>query len=218
MGAWNPKISLGWDHIEGIPRSVNGRGFFMSEKVVMSPEEIRRALTRIAHEVLENNHGCDGLVFIGVHTRGVPLARRLAEEIGRFENEEIPVGSLDIGLYRDDLAYRLDQLVFKPSEMPVDITGKRVVLVDDVLFTGRSVRAAMDALVEHGRPQQILLAVLIDRGHRELPIKANFVGKNIPSSRHERIQLRLKEIDGRDEVVIIDNTTEIVDKAVRSIG
>jgi len=188
----------------------------MSEKIIMSKDEIRRALTRIAHEILENNHGCDNLVFTGIHTRGVPLASRLAASVGSIEGEVIPVGSLDIGLHRDDLAYLPDQPVPRPSDIPVDITGKTVVLVDDVLFTGRSVRAAMDALVELGRPQQILLAVLIDRGHRELPIKANFVGKNIPSSRYERVQLRLSEVDGRDEVVIIDSTAEMVAKAVRN--
>lgn len=177
----------------------------MPEKVIMSEDEIRRTLTRIAHEVLENNGGCDDLVFIGVHTRGVPLAHRIAAVIKGFERVDIPVGALDIGPHRDDLPYLEVQPVIRPSDIPANITGKNVILVDDVLFTGRSIRAAMDALIDFGRPQRILVAVLIDRGHRELPIKANFVGKNIPSSKYERIQLRLKETDDRDEVVITDS-------------
>lgn len=176
----------------------------MPEKVIMSEEEIRRALTRIAHEVLESNGGPDGLVFIGIHTRGVPLAHRIAEVIRGSEKVDVPVGALDFGPHRDDLPYLGVQPVIRPSDIPTDVTGKNVILVDDVLHTGRSVRAAMDALVDYGRPRRIMLAVLVDRGHRELPIKANFVGKNIPSSKYERIQLRLKETDGQDEVVIMD--------------
>ena len=175
----------------------------MPEKVIMTAEEIRRALVRIAHEVLENNGGCTGLVLIGIHTRGVPLAQRIAAVIKSAENENVPVGTLDIGLHRDDLQYLESPPVIRPSDIPTNITGRNVILVDDVLFTGRSIRAAMDALIEFGRPQRIQLAVLIDRGHRELPIKANFVGRNIPSSRYEHIQLRLQETDGKDEVVII---------------
>jgi pyrimidine operon attenuation protein/uracil phosphoribosyltransferase len=169
----------------------------------MTGEEIRRALVRISHEVLENNGGCANLVLIGIHTRGVPLAHRIATVIKSAEDGDVPVGKLDIGLHRDDLQYLETPPVIRPSDIPENITGKNVVLVDDVLFTGRSIRAAMDALVEFGRPQRIQLAVLIDRGHRELPIKANFVGRNIPSSRYEHIQLKLKETDGKDEVVII---------------
>jgi len=176
----------------------------MPERVIMSEDQIRRALVRIAHEAVENNDGCDDLVLIGIHTRGVPLARRIAEAIRGFEEVEVPVGALDIGLHRDDLSYLGIQPVVRPNDIPTGITDRNVVLVDDVLFTGRSVRAAMDALVDIGRPRRILLAVLIDRGHRELPIKANFVGKNIPSFRPERIQLRLRETDGVDEVVIMD--------------
>lgn len=178
----------------------------MREKVIMSESEIRRTVVRIAHEILESNSGTDGLVLIGVHTRGVPLAHRMAEVIRGFEKVDVPVGAIDIGLHRDDLPYLGVQPVVRPSDIPARVTGRNVVLVDDVLYTGRSVRAAMDALVDFGRPQRIMLAVLIDRGHRELPIKANFVGKNIPSSRYERVQLRLKEIDGRDEVAIVDST------------
>jgi pyrimidine operon attenuation protein/uracil phosphoribosyltransferase len=138
----------------------------MPEKVIMTEEEIRRALIRIAHEIVEKNHGCETLVFIGMYTRGVPLARRIIANIGKFEGVEIPVGSLDIGPYRDDLLYLDMQPNPRPTEIPFDITGYRVVLVDDVLYTGRSIRAAMDALVDFGRPQNIQLAVLIDRGHR----------------------------------------------------
>ncbi|MEE8470307.1 MAG: bifunctional pyr operon transcriptional regulator/uracil phosphoribosyltransferase PyrR [Dehalococcoidia bacterium] len=169
----------------------------------MTEDEVRRSLVRVAHEVVESNGGSDDLVFIGIHTRGVPLARRIAAEIKRFEMVDIPVGALDIGLHRDDLSLLEVQPTIRPSDIPENITDKRVILVDDVLFTGRSVRAAMDALVDFGRPQRVLLAVLIDRGHRELPIKANFVGRNVPSSKYERIQLRLKETDGKDEVVIM---------------
>lgn len=180
----------------------------MPEKVIMSENEIRRALVRIAHEAVESNGGCHDLVIIGMHTRGVPLAHRIAAAIKKFEKVDIPVGGLDIGPYRDDLPYLEEQPVIRPSDIPTNITGKNVVLVDDVLFTGRSIRAAMDAIVDFGRPQRIQLAVLIDRGHRELPIRANFVGKNIPSSKYERIQLKLKETDGRDEVVIVKPVDE----------
>lgn len=185
------------------PRPDEGGGFFVTEKVIMTEDEVRRTLVRIAHEIVENNGGCNDLIFIGIHTRGVPLARRMAAEIAKFEQVNIPVGALDIGLHRDDLAFLGVKPIIRPSDIPADITGKRVILFDDVLFTGRSVRAAMDALVDFGRPQRVLLAVLIDRGHRELPIKANFVGKNIPSSQYERVQLRLEETDGKDEVVIL---------------
>ena len=176
----------------------------MPERVIMSQDQIRRALVRIAHEMVEANDGCEGLVLVGVHTRGVPLANRIADTVGGFENVEVPVGAVDIGLHRDDLSSNGVRPVVRPSHIPTDITDRVVALVDDVLFTGRSVRAAMDALVELGRPRRIMLAVLIDRGHRELPIKANFVGKNIPSYRPERVQLRLRETDGVDEVVIMD--------------
>ncbi len=177
----------------------------MPEKVIMSADEIRRALVRITHEILESNNGCNNLVLIGVHTRGVPLAHRIAAVIKRAENADVPVGNLDIGLHRDDLQYLENPPAIRPTDIPTEITGKNVVLVDDVLYTGRSIRAAMDALIDFGRPQRIQLAVLVDRGHRELPIRANFVGRNIPSARDERVQLRLKETDGKDEVVIINN-------------
>ena len=175
----------------------------MSERVIMGAEEIRRALVRIAHEVVERNQGCQELVLVGMHTRGVPMARRLAAAIGDFEGVTVPVGILDIGFYRDDLPYRGLQAVVQPSEIPADIEDKRVVLIDDVLFTGRSIRAAMDALIDYGRPRVIQLVVLVDRGHRELPIRADYVGKNVPTARTEEVQVRLQEVDGRDEVVII---------------
>ncbi|MDM8000531.1 MAG: bifunctional pyr operon transcriptional regulator/uracil phosphoribosyltransferase PyrR [Dehalococcoidia bacterium] len=174
----------------------------MSEKVIMSAEDMRRAWTRIAHEVIERNHGCHGLVLVGLYTRGAPLASRLAGIIRAIEGVDVPVGSLDIGPYRDDLSYLETPPAVRPSDIPDDIAGKRVVLVDDVIYTGRSIRAAMDALVDHGRPQHVQLAVLIDRGHRELPIRPDYVGKNVPTSRKEEVVVRVVEVDGRDEVVI----------------
>lgn len=176
----------------------------MAEHVILSPEDIRRSLSRIAHEIVENNPSLDDLVLVGMRTRGVPLAARLAQRIADFEGREVLVGALDIGLYRDDISYLDLKPALKPTEIPTDIEGKRVVLVDDVLFTGRSIRAALDALIDFGRPQHIQLAVLVDRGHRELPIRADYVGKNIPTARHEEIQVRLAEIDGRDEVVVLE--------------
>jgi pyrimidine operon attenuation protein/uracil phosphoribosyltransferase len=175
----------------------------MSEKVIMSAEDMRRAWTRIAHEVIERNHGCDGLVFVGLYTRGVPLASRLASAVRGIEGVDIPVGAVDIGPYRDDLSYLETPPSVRPNAIPDDIVGKRVVLVDDVIFTGRSIRAAMDALIDHGRPQHVQLAVLVDRGHRELPIRPDYIGKNVPTSKKEEIVVRLAEVDGRDEVVIV---------------
>ena len=176
----------------------------MNEHVILSAEEIRRALSRIAHEIAEQNPSLDDVVLVGMRTRGVPLAERLAQRIAEFEGREVPVGALDIGLYRDDISYLDLKPELKPTEIPTDIAGRRVVLVDDVLFTGRSIRAALDALIDFGRPHHIQLAVLVDRGHRELPIRADYVGKNIPTSRHDDIQVRVKEIDGRDEVVVLE--------------
>jgi pyrimidine operon attenuation protein/uracil phosphoribosyltransferase len=188
----------------------------MVEKLLMSPDDVRRALTRIAHEVLERNHGVDGLVLVGMHTRGVPLAQRLAERIGQNEGLDIPVGALDIGRYRDDVPVR-DRISNHTTEMPVDIGDRKVVLVDDVLFTGRSIRAAMDALMDLGRPCLIQLAVLVDRGHRELPIRADYVGKNIPTSLGERVEVRLKEVDGADGVVL-QNRSEASSRARSHAG
>jgi len=171
----------------------------MREANIMSADDIRRAITRIAHEIVENNRGTGDLVFVGMLTRGAPLARRIAAAIREFEGVELPVGTLDIGLYRDDLTRRGPSVNIQPSDLP-DIAGRRVVLCDDVLYTGRTVRAALDALTDYGRPHRIQLAVLVDRGHRELPIRADFVGKNIPTSRSDDVQVRLSETDGEDYV------------------
>ena len=168
---------------------------------ILTNDEVRRALTRIAHEILERNGGAEGLVLVGMHTRGVPIARRLAELMDDFEGERVPTGALDIGLYRDDTTGGSRPMI-RLTDIPVDIQNRAVVLVDDVLFTGRSIRAAMDALNDFGRPSQIQLAVLVDRGHRELPIRADYVGKNVPTSREEDVDVRLIEIDGVDEVLI----------------
>ena len=175
----------------------------MAERVLMTSEDIRRSLARIAHEIIERNKATDSLTLIGMHTRGAPLARRLSHNIREFTGQEVPVGALDISLYRDDLSSQELSSAVPQTEVPVAVQGKRIVLVDDVLYTGRSIRAAMDAIMDLGRPQSIQLAVLIDRGHRELPIRADYVGRNVPSSRHEEIKVRLKEVDGVDEVAII---------------
>lgn len=175
----------------------------MPKKIIMTQEDIRRTLARIAHEIIERNKTTEHLILVGMHTRGVPLARRLAANMEDFEESKIPVGTLDITLYRDDLSSLNLQPAVKLTEIPTSIDGKSLVLVDDVLYTGRSIRAAMDALTDRGRPQSIQLAVLVDRGHREMPIRADYVGKNMPSSRHEEIQVRLKETDGIDEVAIV---------------
>ncbi len=175
----------------------------MSESVILTESDIQRSLIRIAHEIIERGADYGDLILIGLRTRGLPLAERIAAAMRSINGEEVPVGALDFTLYRDDLELASDSMTVEPTDIPSRITDKRVVLVDDVLCTGRSVRAAIDALIDWGRPQSVQLAVLIDRGHREMPIKADFVGKNIPSSLHERVQVRLKEIDGRDEVVII---------------
>lgn len=179
----------------------------MSEKIVMTAEDIRRTLARIAHEIIERNKSTERLILVGLHTRGVPLAQRLAESIGKYENTRPTAGALDFSLYRDDLDPTEERNEITRTEIPSDINGKSVVLVDDVLYTGRSIRAAMDALIDLGRPRSIQLAVLIDRGHREMPIRADYVGKNIPSARHENIQVRLTETDGRDEVAIVSQSS-----------
>jgi pyrimidine operon attenuation protein/uracil phosphoribosyltransferase len=169
----------------------------------MTSEDLRRAITRIAHEIVEAHKGTRDLVLLGMHTRGVPLAHRLASAIEQIEGEAIPVGALDIGLYRDDLSTRGASVQLAPGELPQDVSDRRVVLVDDVLFTGRSVRAALDAIIDIGRPQRIQLAVLIDRGHREVPIRPDYVGKNVPTARGDDVRVRLEETDGRDEVAIM---------------
>jgi len=169
---------------------------------IVDADGLRRIVTRIAHEIVERNKGVQDVVLVGIRRRGVPLAVRMAEKIKEFEGKAPYEGSLDITLYRDDLSTVSHQPVVGSSEIPVDITNKVVVLVDDVLYTGRTVRAAMDALIDFGRPRSIQLAVVIDRGHRELPIRADFVGKNVPTSSREVIGVKLTEIDGVDSVVI----------------
>jgi pyrimidine operon attenuation protein / uracil phosphoribosyltransferase len=178
----------------------------LTEKTLMTAEDVRRALNRIAHEITERNRGAKDLVFIGVRTRGVPLARRLAAAIQALEGFATPVGVLDISLYRDDLADQRRVPAIQFTDIPGDINQKNVVLVDDVLYTGRTVRAAMDALSDLGRAKSVQLAVLVDRGHREMPIRADYVGKNLPSARSERIFVRLLETDGLDEVTIAQMT------------
>ncbi len=175
----------------------------MAEKAIMSQEDIRRTLARIAHEIIEHNKVVEDLILVGIHTRGVPLAHRLADNINNFEKSRPPVGALDFSLHRDDLPSMEAPHLIGRTEIPGNIDDKSIVLVDDVLYTGRSIRAAMDTLIELGRPRSIQLAVLIDRGHREMPIRADYVGKNIPSARNEEIQVRLVETDGTDEVAII---------------
>ena len=174
----------------------------MPNKVLLSSEDIGRALARIAHEIVERNKGVENVVLVGMRTRGVPLAKRIAKTVENFEGIPIPVGTLDIGLYRDDISHAQLKSAIQDTDIPTDITDKQVILVDDVLYTGRSIRAAMDALMDLGRPKSIQLAVLIDRGHRELPIRADYVGKNMPSSRSEKIQVHLEETDSIDEVTI----------------
>jgi pyrimidine operon attenuation protein / uracil phosphoribosyltransferase len=178
-------------------------------RVILSAEDIRRAVRRIAHEIVERNRGLSSLALVGMHTRGVPLAHRLADAIHGFEGESVPVGELDIGLYRDDIPSLELRPRLQRTEMPVDIDGWRVVLVDDVLYTGRSIRAAMDALTDFGRAASIQLAVLVDRGHRELPIRPDYVGKNIPTAMQESVQVLLDETDGRDEVRIMRTEGEV---------
>ena len=175
----------------------------MPDKIVMNAEDIRRTLANIAHEIIERNKVVKNLVLVGLHTRGVPLAQRLAEGIETYEKTKLLVGALDFSLYRDDLDPSGVGPAIRRTDIPSDINGKSVVLVDDVLYTGRSIRAAMDALIDLGRPRSIQLVVLVDRGHREMPIRADYVGKNIPSARHEEIRVHLSETDGIDEVAII---------------
>jgi len=175
----------------------------MKEKAkLLDKEAIGRIIMRIAHEILEKNKGTKGLCLVGIRNRGVYLAERIAESVKIIEGEAIPIGALDITLYRDDLTLIASQPVVHKTEINFDITDKNIVLVDDVLYTGRTIRAALDALIDFGRPKSIQLAVLIDRGHRELPVRADYVGKNIPTAKNETIEVRLSESDGKDEVVI----------------
>lgn len=175
---------------------------FTDKTILMDEDGIRRALTRIAHEIVEKNKGMEDLVLVGIRTRGVPLAERIAGEIERIEGVRPPVGTLDITLYRDDLSLLSYQPVVRATQIPVDIQGKTIVLTDDVLFTGRTIRAALDALIDMGRPYIIQLAVLVDRGHRELPIRADYVGKNVPTSARESVSVKLCELDSVDQVML----------------
>jgi len=176
----------------------------MTEKVIMTQEDIKRTLARIAHEIIERHKSLDDIVIIGMHTRGVPLAQRLAVNIETFAGIKLPVGALDILPYRDDIPNHNQRTPVNRTEIAFSVVGKSVLVVDDVLYTGRSIRAAMDAVIDLGRPNSIQLVVLIDRGHRELPIRADYVGKNVPSGHDEEIAVRLKETDGMDEVAIIN--------------
>ncbi len=177
--------------------------------LILDEKKINRALTRIAHEILESNPDPKSLVIIGIITRGAILARRIARIIGELENVKIPVGFMDIGLYRDDVHSKLDQPIVQRTEILFDVVDRNVILVDDVLFTGRTVRAALDQIVDFGRPRTIQLAVLIDRGHRELPIKADFVGVNIPTAKDDQVVLHVKEKEGDEQVFIQRSTRSI---------
>ncbi len=190
----------------------------MAKKTIMTRDDIRRTLARIAHEIIEQNRSLDHLILVGMRTRGVPLAKRLAANIEKFENVAVPVGALDFRLYRDDISPLDKQPVVQHTDIPDNIDGKSIVLVDDVLYTGRSTRAAMDALIDFGRPRQIQLAVLIDRGHREMPIRPDYIGKNIPSARHEEIQVHLVETDGADEVAIVSHESDASENSLHPVN
>ena len=182
-------------------------GEFSVKATVMEPDEVRRAITRIAHEIVERNRGTDDLVIVGIRTRGAPLAERIAATIASFEGVDLPSGALDVTLYRDDVALRRPRSL-ESTTVPGDVDGRVVVLVDDVLFTGRTIRAAFDAVLDLGRPRAIRLAVLVDRGHREFPIRADHVGKNLPTSADEVVKVHIMEVDGEDAVLIGSQTTE----------
>ena len=180
-----------------------------SEKTVLGEAEVRRALTRIAHEIAERNPHALDLAIVGIHRRGAILARRVREELAELLDSEVPLGDLDIGFYRDDVASRPDAPVVHASHIDFDVGGRTIVVVDDVLFTGRTARAAIEALFDYGRPQRVQLAVLADRGHRELPIRPDYVGKNLPTSRAEHVRVRVRELDGVDEVAIAGASAEV---------
>ena len=179
------------------------------ERQILTSDDMRRVISRIAHEVVERNHGAADLLLVGLQRRGVPLANRIAAAIATFEGADVPVGSLDINLYRDDLTSRPQPLV-RPTEFPVGVDGKIVVLVDDVFYTGRTVRAALNALMDLGRPRAVQLAVMVDRGHHELPIRADYVGKNVPTSLNEEIQVRVAEFDATEEVALVRHDRRVL--------
>jgi len=174
---------------------------------IMDPEEMRRAIVRLSHEIVESNNGIEGLILVGIRKRGVPLAERIRKQIAGIEGEEVPLGVLDITLYRDDFQNVMNHPQVGKTEIKGDITDQIVILVDDVLFTGRTIRAALDELIDFGRPRRIQLAVLVDRGHRELPIKADYVGKNVPTAENEMVEVHLEEIDGDDEVLLAEKAS-----------
>ena len=176
---------------------------------VLDAADVQRALVRIAHEIVERNKGTDGLVVVGIHTRGVPLARRLAAKLSEIEGRQVPTGTLDVAMYRDDIGTRPPQAT-PDTALPFDLAGTVVVLVDDVLYTGRTVRAALDALTDFGRPRAIQLAVLVDRGHRELPLRADYVGKNLPTALGQAVRVQLAETDGSDGVVVEGPAEKVV--------
>lgn len=179
----------------------------LEQRILLDESAIRRALTRIAYEIIEKNKGTDNLVLVGIKTRGIYIAKRLAERIKKIEGVDIPIGELDITLYRDDLSEKADQPLIQGSQITFDVNNKKIVLIDDVLYTGRTVRAALDAIIDMGRPQMIQLAVLIDRGHRELPIRPDFIGKNVPTAKKEMISVQLIEVDRKEQVSIQQKTT-----------
>jgi pyrimidine operon attenuation protein/uracil phosphoribosyltransferase len=174
------------------------------KSILLDDTAIKRTLTRVAHEIIEKNKGIENIILIGIKRRGVPIAERISLLIEQFEGIKVPVASVDITLYRDDLISLNEQPVLNNPELGIDVKGKKIILVDDVLYTGRTARAAIDAIIDKGRPQMIQLAVLVDRGHRELPIRADYVGKNIPTSGKEMISVQLCEIDGKDSVSIFE--------------
>jgi len=185
-------------------KTAGRKGAMKKERIVMDADRIDRCIARISYEILEKNKGVADLVLIGIRTRGVYLAQRIQEKISAIEGTFVPLGIVDITLYRDDIGIRKDKPRMERTDVPFSLDNTKVVLIDDVLFTGRTIRAAMDALIDFGRPKRIQLAVLIDRGHRELPIRADFVGKDLPSSLWEAVAVHLKEMDGRDEVIIME--------------
>lgn len=178
-------------------------------KTILDEKAIDRALTRVAHEIIERNKGISDCILVGIKTRGIYIAQRLAEKIEQIEGEKVAIGEVDITLYRDDLSHKTEdeQPELKGTNITVEVTNKKVILVDDVLYTGRTVRAALDAIIDLGRPSQIQLAVLIDRGHRELPIRPDFIGKNVPTSKTEVVEAKLKEVDGEEEIIITQKTS-----------
>ena len=176
--------------------------FLAEERLILSSDDMRRALVRIAHEIVERNRGTDDLLLVGLQRRGVPLAERIASAIAAFEGADVPVGALDINLYRDDLTSRPQPLV-RPTELPVGVDDRVVVLIDDVFYTGRTARAALNALMDLGRPRMVQLAVMVDRGHHELPVRADYVGKNVPTALDEEVQVRVDEFDGAERVVLV---------------